>query len=394
MSILYIGIDVSKDVSSAQGIDRDGNKQFYVEIPMDSKGFSILLRKIKAHNKDLSEVAVAMESTGCYHINLLCFLLSQGILCFIVNPLLISNYAKLSLRKTKTDKKDSLTIARFLLANKDTLTSTLFCQDIQDLRDLSRERESLTDHISRMKNDIKRLLHITFPELQSLCKTIFTETMLNFLKQFPSARIIRNADIQDIENALIHKKRVLYHAIDIVKMAKVSVATSSRAKELILSEKASTVLYLQEKKQKITELLIESCELMRIDDLNIITSIGGVSDITGSTFLAELGDIRNFTSHKHVIAFAGLDPAVYQSGQYKGKGKISKRGNKHLRRVIFLMTMCVVRTNSVFKKYFQRRKQEGLAPIKALFATSHKLIRVIFAMLSKKTLFRKEVLDV
>jgi transposase len=394
MSILYIGIDVSKDVSSAQGIDRDGNKQFYVEIPMDSKGFSILLRKIKAHNKDLSEVAVAMESTGCYHINLLCFLLSQGILCFIVNPLLISNYAKLSLRKTKTDKKDSLTIARFLLANKDTLTSTLFCQDIQDLRDLSRERESLTDHISRMKNDIKRLLHITFPELQSLCKTIFTETMLNFLKQFPSARIIRNADIQDIENALIHKKRVLYHAIDIVKMAKVSVATSSRAKELILSEKASTVLYLQEKKQKITELLIESCELMRIDDLNIITSIGGVSDITGSTFLAELGDIRNFTSHKHVIAFAGLDPAVYQSGQYKGKGKISKRGNKHLRRVIFLMTMCVVRTNSVFKKYFQRRKQEGLAPIKALFATSHKLIRVIFAMLSKKTLFRKEVLVV
>jgi transposase len=391
MSILYIGIDVSKDVSTAQGIDKEGNKQFYVEVPMDAKGFSILLRKIKAHRKDLSEVAVAMESTGCYHINLLCFLLSQGILCFIVNPLLIANYAKLSLRKTKTDKKDSLTIARFLLANKDTLTSTLFSQDIQDLRDLSKERESLTDHISRMKNDIKRLLHITFPELQSLCKTIFTETMLNFLRQFPSARIIRNADLHDIENALIHKKRVLYNAKDIVNLAKVSVAASSSAKELVLAEKASTVLYLQEKKQKITELLIESCESMRVDDLNIIRSINGVSDITGSTFLAELGDIRNFSSHKHFIAFAGLDPAVYQSGQYEGKGKISKRGNKHLRRVIFLMTMCVVRSNSVFRDYFQRRKQEGLAPIKALFATSHKLIRGIFAMLSKKTLFRKEV---
>jgi transposase len=122
--------------------------------------------------------------------------------------------------------------------------------------------------------------------------------------------------------------------------------------------------------QKITELLIASCESRQVDDFNIIKSINGISDITGSTFLAELGDIRNFSSHKHVIAFAGLDPAVYQSGQYEGKGKISKRGNKHLRRVIFLMTMCVVRTNTVFKEYFQRRKEEGLAPIKALFATS------------------------
>jgi transposase len=394
LSNLLIGIDVSKDFSTAQGIDQDGHKQFYIEFSMEAQGFSTLLRKIKDYSSDTSEVLVAMESTGCYNINLFCFLSSQGISCFIVNPLLISNYAKLSLRKTKTDKKDSLTIARFLLAHKDSLRKTHWSQDIQDARDLSRERESLTGLISGMKNDIKRLLQITFPELQSLCHQIFTETMLNFLRQFPSARSIRSANPQDIAKALIHGKRVLYSAQDIIKAAKVSVASESVAKELILSQKASTVLYLQEKMQKITELLIESCESMSVDDLTIIKSIGGVSDITGSTFLAELGDIRNFSSHKHVIAFAGLDPAVYQSGQHQGKGKISKRGNKHLRRVIFLMTMCVVRTNSVFKNYFERRKKEGLAPIKALFAISHKLIRVIFAMLSKNTPFRKEVVDV
>jgi transposase len=311
-----------------------------------------------------------------------------------VNPLLISNYAKLSLRKTKTDKKDSFTIAQFLRAHKSSLRKTHISKDIQDVRDLSRERESLTDLISNMKKDIKRLLQITFPELPNLCNRMFTETMLNFLRQFPSARMIRSADPQDIEKGLMHRKRVLYSAEDIIKAAETSVASESAAKELILSEKVATVLYLQEKMQKITELLVESCESMRIDDLTIMKSIGGISDITGSTFLAELGDIRDFSSHKHVIAFAGLDPAVYQSGQYEGKGKISKRGNKHLRRVIFLMTMCVVRSNSAFRNYFQRRKKEGLAPIKALFATSHKLIRVIFAMLSKKTLFQKEVVDV
>jgi transposase len=394
LSDLLIGIDVSKNFCAAQGIDNDGHKQFYIEFSMNAQGFYTLLRQIKKHSKDVSEVCVAMESTGCYNINLFCFLSSQGIACFIVNPLLISNYAKLSLRKTKTDKKDALTIARFLLAHKESLRKTHYSKDLQDVRDLSRERESLTGLISGMKNDIKRLLQITFPELQSVCNTLFTETMLNFLIQFPSARIIRNTNPQAIEKALIHGKRVLYSAEDIIKTAKVSVASESDAKELILSEKASTVLYLQKKMQKITELLIASCESRQVDDFNIIKSINGISDITGSTFLAELGDIRNFSSHKHVIAFAGLDPAVYQSGQYEGKGKISKRGNKHLRRVIFLMTMCVVRTNTVFKEYFQRRKEEGLAPIKALFATSHKLIRVIFAMLSKKTLFRKEVVDV
>ncbi len=394
MSNLLIGIDVSKDLSSAHGIDSEGNKQFYIEFSMDSKGFSKLIKKIKACSKDMSEVTAAMESTGCYHLNLFCFLSSKGIVCFIVNPLLISNYAKLSLRKTKTDKKDSFTIARFLRGHKDSLTKTSFSQDIQDLRDLSRERESLTGHISSMKNDIKRLLQITFPELQSFCKTIYTETMLNFLTQFPSARIIRNANPKDIEKALIHKKRVLYSVEDIITAAKASIATDSTAKELILSEKTSTVLYLQDKKQKITDLLIESCESMMVDDLNIIKSINGVNDITGSMFLAELGDIRNFKSHKHVIAFAGLDPSVNQSGNHEGASKLSKRGNRHLRRVVYLMSLCIVRTDSVFREYFQRRKKEGLPPMKALLATTHKLIRVIFAMLSKNTPFRSEVIDV
>ncbi|UCH80302.1 MAG: IS110 family transposase [Nitrospiraceae bacterium] len=394
MSNLFIGIDVSKDFSTVQGLDNSGDKQFYLEISMDAEGFSTLLKKIREVSNDMSKVLVAMESTGCYNINLFSFLSSQGISCFIVNPLLISNDAKLSLRKTKTDKKDALTIAQFLLANKDSLRKNYYSQNMQDVRDLSRERESLTGLISAMKNDIKRLLQITFPEVHSVCNRIFTETMLNFLRQFPSARMIQSADPTDIEKALIHGKRVLYSAEDIINAAEKSVASESDAKELILSEKASTVLYLQEKREKITELLIESCKAMRIDDLTIMKSIGGVSDITGSTFLAELGDIKNFSSHKHLIAFAGLDPAVYQSGQYAGKGKISKRGNKHLRRVIFLMTMCVIRSNHVFQEYFQRRKNDGLVPIKALFATSHKLIRVIFAMLTKKILFRKEVVDV
>lgn len=394
MSKVFVGVDVSKDFSTAQGIDKNGKKLFYLRFAMNAGGFSELLKAMMKCSEDIKEIMAAMESTGCYHINLFSFLSSEGISCAVVNPLLITNFGRLSLRKTKTDKKDAHTIAQFLLANEKALSAMAFSQDTQDLKDLARERESLTVLISGMKNDIKRLLQGTFPELEKLCSP-YGETMLHFLKRFPSARMVQAAKKKDIEKALLcpeeKRKRVIVSADDIISAAKTSVASSSAAKEIILSEKISTLLYLQEKKERITAVLIETCESMRIEELEIIKSIDGVNDITGTSFLAEIGDIKNFSSYKHIIAFAGLDPSVHQSGHYEGRSTISKRGNRHLRRIIFIMTLCAVRSKNAFREYFLRRKQEGLPPKKAILATAHKLIRVIFAMLSNKTLFRKGV---
>jgi transposase len=394
LSKVFVGVDVSKDFSTAQGVDNNGKKLFYLRFAMNAVGFSELLKAMIKSTEHITEITVAMESTGCYHINLFSFLSSEGVACVVVNPLLITNFARLSLRKTKTDKKDADTIARFLLANEKSLSAIAFSQDTQDIKDLSRERESMTVLMSGMKNDIKRLLQGTFPELEKLCSP-YGGTMLHFLKRFPSARLVQAAKKREIEKALIcpdeKRKRVMVSADDIIAAAKSSVASSGAAKELILSEKISTLLYLQEKNERITEVLIESCESMRIEELDIIRSIDGVNDITGATFLAEIGDINNFTSYKHIIAFAGLDPSIHQSGQYVGRSTISKRGNRHLRRIIFLMTLCAVRSKNAFREYFLRRKQEGLPPKKAILATAHKLIRVIFAMLSNKTLFRKGV---
>ena len=397
MSMLFVGIDVSKDYSSAQGLDREGKKLFYLEFVMNGQGFSRLLNILKTHCKDLSEVTVGLESTGCYHINLFAFLCSEGIACVVINPLLISNFARLSLRKTKTDKKDALTIAQFLLAHRGKLSQVSYSQNSQDLKDLARERESLAVMIAGLKNDVRRLLQMSFPELEHRCK-LFTETMLRFLIKFPSARAIRTAKPKEISKALIHaegkRKRVFISAEEIIKLANASVGTDSVAKEVILSEKIGTLLYLEEKQGRITEALVEACRSTRVDELDIITSVDGISAITGSTFLAELGGIELFSSSKHLIAFAGLDPSIHQSGQYEGISRISKRGNRHLRRVVFLMTLCAVRSQNAFREYFLRRKEEGLPPKKALLATAHKLLRVLFAMLSSKSYFRKEVVEV
>lgn len=394
MSKVFVGIDVSKDFSTAQGLNKNGKKLFYLRFAMNAEGFSELLKAMMKCGEGVTEIIVAMESTGCYHINLFSFLSSEGIACVIVNPLLVTNFARLSLRKTKTDKKDAHTIAQFLLANEESLSAIAFSQDMQDMKDLARERESLTMLIAGIKNDLKRLLQGTFPELEKLCSP-YGETMLHFLRQFPSARLVQAAKKRDIEKALIcpeeKRKRVMVSADDIIAAANTSVASPSAAKEIIISEKISTLLYLQAKKEKITEVLIETCESLKIEELEIIKSIDGVNDITGTSFLAEIGDIKNFNSYKHIIAFAGLDPSIHQSGHYEGRSTISKRGNRHLRRIIFIMTLCAVRKKNAFREYFLRRKQEGLPPKKAILATAHKLIRVIFAMLSNKTLFRKEV---
>jgi transposase len=146
---------------------------------MNATGFSELLKAMMKCGGNIAEITVAMESTGCYHINLFSFLSSKGIACVVVNPLLVTNFARLSLRKTKTDKNDAYTIAEFLLTNEESLFAIAFSQDTQDMKDLARERESLTMLIAGIKNDIKKLLQSIFPELEKLCNPC-GETMLHF----------------------------------------------------------------------------------------------------------------------------------------------------------------------------------------------------------------------
>ena len=92
-----------------------------------------------------------------------------------------------------------------------------------------------------------------------------------------------------------------------------------------------TLLHLQGRLEEITKLLTDLCKATRVDDFEILRSIKGVGPKTAAPFLAEMGSIENFLSHKKLIAFAGMDPSVSQSGQFIGMSRLSKRGNRHLR---------------------------------------------------------------
>ncbi len=391
MPELLVGIDVAKDTSSAQGIDGNDKGLFSLTFAMDSEGFMQLWNAITHHSKDLSKVLVAVESTACYHINLYSFLTAKGVPTVVINPLLIANFAKMSLRKTKTDKKDAMTIAKFLLVHQDSISQLSLSQDLQDFRDIARERESVCNMLSAHKVEVKRLLQSTFPELERI-GDLSTRVMQEFIAIFPSARLVKMAKPKAIQKILQRKgvgTRLTYTAEDLIQAAKRSIATISPAKEFILQGKVRTLQHLRERYEELTKILTEYCKSSMLEDFEIITSIDGISKGTATTFLAEIGCIGNFASHKKLIAFAGIDPTVYQSGKFEGSSRISKRGNRHLRRVIWLMTTHVIEHNAIFRAYYMKKRGEGQPFKKAVFATAHKLIRLIFAMLTQRTMFRE-----
>ncbi len=176
-----------------------------------------------------------------------------------------------------------------------------------------------------------------------------------------SAKAIKKASLEEIEN-ILYLKKVKNHPFLLKKikaLAEYSIAQNWPAKEYILSRTIQELFFLQETLKEIEKLLKSACkEISACQDLDIILSIEGIGEITALHFLAEIQDIKRFQSYKQLIAYAGLDPAVYESGNFKGKSKISKRGNRHLRRVVWLMSINVIRHNPIFWSYFERRKDK------------------------------------
>jgi transposase len=388
--MVYVGIDVSKEKFDVCCVDERGNKKFVVAYTMDHEGFRSFLKELATVSEGKKSVLIGMESTACYHINLFSYLSFRDYAVFIINPLLISNFMKLQLRKTKTDKKDATVIAQFLLKYKETLSQRVMDADIADYRDLARQREALVSQITGVKNDLGRLLTITFPELEKVAG-LYSRSMLHLLCEYPSAQAIAQADHDDIATHLIpgsYGKQTDESVRRIMEAARRSIGTATPAREAIVKQKALMLLQLKDHLESLTSTLIELCQSRMQEEIDIMTSIKGIGDTTATNFLVEMGgSIGHFRTCKQLIAMAGIDPSVHQSGKHEGQSRISKRGNRHLRRVIWMMTVRVIQYNDMFRTYYQKRRSDGLPYKKAVLATSHKLMRVIYAMLTNKTTF-------
>ena len=199
----FIGVDVSKEKFDACCIGEKEEKVFSLTCSMDREGFEKLVLKLPM---DKSSFLLGMESTASYHLPLFSYLTAQGYRVVIINPLLINNFAKRSLRKTKTDKKDAFTIAQFLLREKEVFAPQATDHLATELRDLARRREKLVDHVTSLKGDMKRILSVIFPELEHITGA-FTKCTLRLLMEYPSAHALRKADHAAVADIFITRSR-------------------------------------------------------------------------------------------------------------------------------------------------------------------------------------------
>lgn len=384
---IYIGIDVSKDKFDYAAVDTQTTLIKKDSLQMNRDGFQELGKLIQS----FSNVVVGFESTGTYHINILSFLLSLTKHVHLLNPALVKKFVEAdSLRKTKTDAVDALAIARFLIYRQHSLPA-MAETDSALLTQLARLRESITRDIAKTKTHLKQMLNIAFPELLKSAN-VFTDTFLRLLEQYPSAKAMRKATQKGIRKAFYNLVKSRGRNPDLqpdqlFDLAKESIGTADESLELAIQFDIQHLLFLQKHLDEVTDKLIDNVNNRFGNELEILKSIKGIGDTTACHFLSEVKNIRRFSNYKQLIAYAGTDPSVKQSGNMIKRGKISKRGVSSLRRVGYLITCSVIRHDGVFKDYYLKKREEGMAYRKAIIATWNKLLRVIFAILTKQVKF-------
>ncbi|MBU4273809.1 MAG: IS110 family transposase [Planctomycetes bacterium] len=384
---IYIGIDVSKDKFDYAAVDAQDTLIKKDSLQMDRDGFQELGKLIRS----FSDVVVGFESTGTYHINILSFLLSLTEHVHLLNPALVKKFAEAnSLRKTKTDAVDAMAIARFLIFRQQNITNGTEI-DSAYLTQLARLRESITRDVGKTKTHLKQMLNIAFPELLKHAN-VFTDTFLHILEQFPSAKAIRKATKKRIRKTFYNLtksrgKNPDMNPDQLFDLAKNSIGTADDSLEMAIQFDIKHLEFLQKHLDEVTGKLIDNVNKRFGSELEILKSIKGIGDITASHFLSEVKDIQRFSNYKQLIAYAGTDPSVKQSGNMIKRGKISKRGVSGLRRVGYLITCSVIRHDGVFRNYYLKKREEGMVYRKAVIATWNKLLRVIFAILTKQVKF-------
>ena len=202
--MIYVGIDVAKDKHDCFITNSDGDVLFKpFTISNNREGFENLFQRIESVSDDFTKVKVGLEATGHYSYNLLGFLLDKGLTTFVINPLHTNLYRKsLSLRKTKTDKVDSRTIATMMMSDMNLKSYSDTSYHNEELKSLTRYRFDKVKERAKLKSSVSRLVCILFPELENLVPTLHITSVYALLSEFPGASYIASAHLTRLTNLL------------------------------------------------------------------------------------------------------------------------------------------------------------------------------------------------
>lgn len=388
--VISVGIDVSKDKHDCFILSSEGETLADgFTIPNTLEGFNFLLRKIQDCTTPQDKIKVGLEATGHYSYNLLGFLLDNGLAPYVLNPLRTNLYRKsLSLRKTKTDRVDARTIASMLLSDAGLKPYTSTAYHNEELKSLTRYRFDKVKERAKLKSSISRLVCILFPELEKLVPTLHMASVYALLEEFPGVKQIAGAHLTRLKALLETASKGRYKrdvALQIREAARNSIGSRMPAKSLELQH---TIRLIRELDTEISEIENQIQSIMK-ELHSPITTIPGVGFRMAAMILAEVGDFTRFASPDKLLAYAGMSPSTYQSGQLKNcYPHMEKRGSRYLRYALYNATKYVCLWDPTFSAYLAKKLTEGKHYNVALSHASKKLVRLIFAMEKSRQPYR------
>ena len=379
--MIYVGIDIAKLNHYASAIGSDGVVLIEpFEFLNDNAGFYTLLSKLNSF--ELDDIIIGLESTAHYGNNLVSFLVTKGLHVCVINPIQTATLRKNNIRKTKTDKVDTLVIAKAVALMDHPRFVTLYDIALMQLKNLGRFRMKLVKQRSRTKIQLTAYLDQVFPELQYFFKSgIHQKTVYAILKEAPSATRIASMHLTHLKNLLVSNSHGHFKketALELRVLAQKSVGTADRSLSIQITQSIAQI-----------ELLDSQLDAVESEMKDIVTSldsvimtIPGIGPINGGMIIGEIGDINRFSKPRKLLAFAGLDPSVYQSGNFIAKKtKMSKRGSSALRYALMNAAHNIVKYNQTFKEYYDSKRAEGRGHYNALGHCAGKLVRIIYKML-------------
>ena len=381
--MIIIGIDIGKNKHEATLIDEKGNiigKS--IKFENSTAGFNKLISSINNYNISNDKFVFSMKATGHYWLALFSKLVESDYNVQVINPIQTDACRKFYIRETKNDSKDSFLIAQVTRFNGYSKT-TLPDEVMISLKELTRFRTFLVDDISDYKRKATVVLDKIFPEYTQIFSDTFGKTSKEILTKYPLPKDILNEDLESLAKVLStsSKGRLGYSkAEQLQNLAKESFCIKFATEALVMEIKSilSTIEHLQNQVSKLDEKI---AVLLRSLGTTIET-IPGIGPVLGAIIVSEIGDINRFSHASKLVAYAGIDPTVKQSGEFNAtKNRMSKRGTPYLRRALWTASIVAAFNDPNLHEYYLKKKNEGKHHGTIIGAIARKLIYRIFIVL-------------
>lgn len=388
--MFYLGIDIGKRNHEVGLINHAGDPIGKTLSFKNTKaGSDQLLKFINQHQLTPDDVAVGMEATGHYWLSVFSFLKHLDFKITVFNPMQSDALRHFYIRKTKTDIRDAYLIAQVI--RMDAPEETPFVEeDLMRLRQLERFRYGIVDQVSDIKRKVIAVLDQVFPEYDQVFSDIFGKSSKQLLLQSPLPEDLLDVDtdtLADLLNQVSQKRLGRLRATEKVEQVKqlatdtFGIALGTDVFKLQIQLMIEQIQLLEQQLKTVEENMIE---LSRAQN-HYLTTITGISDVTASVILGEVGDFERFERPEQLVAFAGLDASVHQSGDFtSARTKLSKRGSPYLRRAIWQAAFVASNQDPALNVYYQKLRARGKAHGTAVGAVARKLTHIIFAIMRDK----------